>query len=189
MGSSTSQSTAPAEFLRLFRRGGGTRSICLTLWVMWGLAASAQTVAVRLDVQLQKHPYNLCLPASVSMVLSYWGVDISATQIGDQVAVYKDGTTGGELRSFVEKMGFRGFLIQPSLEDLLLHVEKGRPVIIVLPSDNNVRHAMVMVGVDGMRQQVWLNDPATGNALSVDIPSFRRRWTSAGHWTFLILPK
>ncbi len=49
---------------------------------------------VLLDVTPVKQSYNLCLAASVSMVLKYWGVDIAPQAVADQVPVYKDGTTG-----------------------------------------------------------------------------------------------
>jgi len=145
--------------------------------------------AVRLQVPLQKQPYNLCLPASVSMVLGYWGVEIAPAQILEHVPIYKDGTTGEDLRRFVETLGFRGFLVQPPFEDLVQHLEKQRPVIVSLLAARNGRHAMVLVGVDSAGRQVWLNDPASGEARRMAAEDFRKQFDASGRWTFLIVPR
>lgn len=148
-----------------------------------------QGAAVRLEVPLQKQPYNLCLPTSVSMVLSYWGTEIAPAEILAHVPIYRDGTTGEDLSRFVETLGFRGFLVQPPFEDLALHLEKQRPIIVSLLAGRDARHAMVLVGVDPLRREVWLNDPASGSARSMPAEDFRRQFDASGRWTFLIVPR
>jgi ABC-type bacteriocin/lantibiotic exporter with double-glycine peptidase domain len=148
-----------------------------------------QGEAVRLSVPLQKQPYNLCLPASVSMVLSYWGVEIAPERILEQVPIYKDGTTGEDLRRFVETLGFRGFLVQLPFEDLVQHLAKQRPIIVSLTAGRNLRHAMVLVGVDPAGRQVWLNDPASGEARRMPLEDFQKRFDASARWTFLIVPR
>jgi len=165
------------------------RAFVVVVGMIPALDLSGQAGRIRLQVPLAKQPYNLCLPTSVSMVLSYWGLEVTAQSIGDQVTTYKGGTTGQELLRVVDQMGFRGFLIQPEFEDLLLHLERGRPLIIQLPNGASVRHAMVLVGFDFGAKVVWLNDPASGGTTSLAASSFRRDWSAAGRWTLLILPK
>jgi hypothetical protein len=145
--------------------------------------------AVSLPVPIIKQPYKFCLVASVSMVLKYWGVEITPDAIGQKIPVYKDGTTGRDLAEFVEAIGLRGFLIQPSFEDLLGHLEKGRPLIVTLPEGGSLRHAMVLVGFDPSTDIVWLNDPSSGSRKSQTYTSFRKRWEDGQRWTFLIIPK
>jgi ABC-type bacteriocin/lantibiotic exporter with double-glycine peptidase domain len=144
---------------------------------------------VLLQVPLIKQPYMRCLVASVSMVLKYWGYDATPDAIGRQVPVYKDGTTGRDLAAFVEAIGFQGFLIQPPFEDLLSHLEKGRPLVVSLPEGGSSRHAMVLVGFDLSSGAVWVNDPATGTCKSRPLNSFRKKWEKGQRWTFLIVPK
>jgi ABC-type bacteriocin/lantibiotic exporter with double-glycine peptidase domain len=146
-----------------------------------------QTVLLR--VPLVKQPYMRCLVASVSMVLGYWGLEISSESIGRQIPSYKDGTSGRDLAAFVEQIGFRGFLLQPRFEDLLDHLEKGRPLIVTLPKGGSSRHAMVLVGFDLSSGVVWLNDPAGGKRRSQALSSFRKQWEQGQRWTFLILPR
>ena len=144
---------------------------------------------VLLHVPLIKQPYMRCLVASVSMVLKYWGHEVSPEAIGNEVPVYKDGTTGRDLADFVERIGFRGFLIQPPFDDLLSHLEKGRPLIVTLPEAGSMRHAMVLVGFNRSTDKVWLNDPASGTCRDQELGSFRKQWEKGQRWTFLILPK
>ncbi len=152
-------------------------------------AAAWQRQRVLLEVPLIKQPYMQCLVASVSMVLKYWGCDITPDAIAQQVPVYKDGTTGRDLAVFVETIGFRGFLIQPPFADLLDHLEKQRPLVVTVPERGTARHAMVLVGFDPGHDAVWLNDPVTGECKSQAMTSFRANWEKGGRWTFLIVPK
>ena len=151
--------------------------------------AAIQRPAVRLDVPVVKQPYNLCLAASVSMVLKYWGIEITPEAIGAQVPVYQGGTTGDEMRRVVEQAGLQGFLIQPLFEDLLQHLEKRRPVIVVLPAGPTGRHAVVLVGFDPSAERVWVNDPAVGRQRALKYAEFRAQWDESRRWTFLIVPR
>ena len=142
-----------------------------------------------LDVPAMKQPYNLCLATSVSMVLKYWGVDLLPRVIADQVPIYKDGATGQDLQRVVERIGFRGFLIQPPFEDLLEHLRKGRPPVVSFLSGGKSRHAMVLMGFDAGKQNLFLIDPANGKGKALDYRTFRHKWEAAQRWTFLIVPR
>ena len=141
-----------------------------------------------LDVPVVKQPYMLCLAASVSMVLDYWGYKISPATLAQQVAVYKEGTVGRDYANIVESLGLYAFLVQPRFDDLLAHLGKGRPIIVELP-ERGSRHAKVLVGYDVPDNKVWLNDPATGERKAQALDAFRREWEKGGRWTFLIVPK
>jgi len=149
--------------------------------------AEVQRAAVRLQVPVLKQPYNLCLAASVSMVLAYWGIEITPESIGAQVPVYRGGTTGAEMRRLVEQVGLRGFLIQPLFEDLLQHLEKRRPLIVALPAGRAGQHALVLVGFDPSAELIWVNDPGVGRARALKYAEFRAQWDEARRWTFLIV--
>ena len=121
------------------------------------------------------------------MVLSYWGTEMTLAEIANEVPLYKEGTTGLDLKRFVESRGFQGFLIQPELKDLFDHLQKQRPLIVTLPGREGVDHSLVMVGYD--EATVWLNDPATGKEVSQSVQSFETSWRANQRWTFLILPE
>lgn len=144
---------------------------------------------VLLDVPAVKQPYNLCLAASVSMVLKYYGADIAPQAIADQIPIYKDGTTGRDLQQLVERIGFQGFLIQPHFDDLLGHLRKARPLVVSFPARGGSRHAMVLAGFDAGKQVLFLIDPASGKRKSQDYKDFQRKWEAAQRWTFLIVPQ
>ncbi len=151
-----------------------------------GISAQAP---VLIEVPVLKQPYDLCLATSVSMVMKYWGTDISPRAIAEQVSVYHNGTTGRDLQQFVEERGFRGFLIEPPFEDLVDHMRKGRPLVIAFPARGNSRHAMVLTGFDADKQLLYLNDPAGGRRRTLDYGTFQRRWEAAHRWTFLVVPR
>ena len=161
----------------------------LACLLLSSLTVSHRPTVVKLDVPLARQPYNLCLPASVSMVMAFWGVTASPAAIADHVELYKGGTTGKDLLGFVERVGMRGFLLQPEFPDLLVHLERGRPVIVEVPGSAGGRHAMVLVGFDGDSSIVWLNDPASGRTISMGWNEFRKGWAEAGRWTFLVVPR
>jgi ABC-type bacteriocin/lantibiotic exporter with double-glycine peptidase domain len=169
----------------------GFQALILVLsgMVRLALCAQAGTATVLLDVPAIKQPYNLCLAACVSMVLKYWGVDVTPQAIADQVPLYRDGVTGQDLQRVVEQIGFRGFLVQPPFEDLLEHLKKGRPPVVSFLSRGKSRHAMVLVGIDAGKQDVFLIDPASGKRRSLDYRTFQHKWESAQRWTFLIVPR
>ena len=166
-----------------------TLILVLSGMVSPALCAQPRTSTVLLDVPSIKQPYNLCLAACVSMVLKYWGVEVTPQAIADRVPIYRDGVTGQDLQHVVERIGFRGFLIQPPFEDLLEHLRKGRPPVVSFLSRGKSRHSMVLVGFDAGRQDLFLMDPANGKRKSLDYRTFRHKWESAQRWTFLIVPR
>jgi ABC-type bacteriocin/lantibiotic exporter with double-glycine peptidase domain len=153
-----------------------------------GMNAS-QNQSVMLEVPTVKQPYMRCLVASVSMVLHYWGREISTEDIEKKIPVYREGTIGRDLVNYVNTIGFNGFLIQPPYEDLLDHLAKGRPLIVALHSNNSMRHAVVLVGYNPASGTIYLNDPAKGKRTAWEIDRFRLDWENGKRWTLLIVPQ
>jgi predicted double-glycine peptidase len=114
---------------------------------------------------------------------------VPATTLAAVVPVYRDGTIGRDYVQAVESLGFRAFLIQPPFEDLLTHLDRGRPLVVTLPERGSSRHALVLIGHDPAGGTVVLNDPATGRRETIPAQSFRRRWEDGQRWTLLIVPK
>lgn len=149
----------------------------------------SQADAVLLDVPVAKQPYLLCLAASVSMVLAYWGTNVPTDTIAAAVPVYKDGTIGQDYITVIESLGYQAFLIQPPFEDLLTHLARGRPLVVTVPERGTSRHAMVLVGYDPNGRTVTVNDPATGARETQPMETFRRKWERGRSWTLLIVPR
>jgi ABC-type bacteriocin/lantibiotic exporter with double-glycine peptidase domain len=152
------------------------------------LGAAQQPRRALVDVPLSKQPYMLCLATSVSMVLEHYGFHMTPAQIADRVSVYKDGTIGRDYVKIVEGLGLYAFLVQPPFDDLLEHLEKGRPLVVTLPEKGS-RHAMVLVGFDLASGEVSLNDPAAGERKVQRLDAFRSQWEKGGRWTLLIIPR
>jgi ABC-type bacteriocin/lantibiotic exporter with double-glycine peptidase domain len=181
-GNWTASSKSPAIVAILFG--------CILVFTLPCLGMDApQNQSVMLEVPTVKQPYMRCLVASVSMVLHYWGREISTEDIEKKIPVYREGTIGRDLVNYVNTIGFNGFLIQPPYEDLLDHLAKGRPPIVALNSTNSMRHALVLVGYDSASGTIYLNDPAKGKRTSWEIARFRLDWENGKRWTLLIVPK
>ena len=50
-------------------------------------------------------------------------------------------------------------------------------------------HNVVVVGFDDASGDLVVNDPAEGAARVVSARDFEKRWSGAGHWTLLVLPR
>jgi len=74
-------------------------------------------------------------------------------------------------------------------DNLRMHLEKGRPLIVALkPADGNWLHYVVVVGMDWEQNIVMLNDPAQRKLLKQDRAGFEKEWRGVNHWTLLALP-
>lgn len=88
---------------------------------------------------------NWCGPASLAMVLSYWGVYVSQETIADSVINLDNLTKCENLAKYAENFGFNTSDGTTTIEELKENVSNGYP-IIVLQRDFPVNHFRVVVG-------------------------------------------
>src|SRR5215472_16536186 len=141
-----------------------------TLVLVMCLVAVLQAASpgVWLDVPFVAQTKNGCGAASVAMLMGYWqrqqgtAVDIDAAQI--ERALYSsraDGVYASDLEHYLKDHGFRVFTFAGQWTDLKQHLEKGRPLLVVLkPQGQSELHYVVIAGVDESQGIVLLNDPA-----------------------------
>jgi ABC-type bacteriocin/lantibiotic exporter with double-glycine peptidase domain len=142
-------------------------------------AAFSAPAAMWLDVPFIKQAKNGCGPASVSMVLAYWGAAAVSSSRGPEI------TPASEMERYVRDAGFQSFAFQGEWSDLEQHLAKGRPLIVGLGKS---RHYVVVAGVDSERSLVSVNDPARRKLLQLDRKTFEQDWSASGRWTLLALP-
>ena len=148
--------------------------------VLWHPSPKPSPDAVVLDVPFVKQKPWFCSEASASMLLQYYGFNLTQEKIN--------------------AMGYDRFenmlpLIQEylnasyanlTLEDLKAQIDMGRPVVVRLEI-NGVRHTVVVVGYDD--RYVYVNDPARGPAKPVPIKKFMRQWSRTGYLAIVACPK
>ena len=170
------------------------------LWLcLCSLMFAADRPGVWLDVPFVKQEKEGCGAASISMVMQYWLKQGQITAGGTdpgviQRALYSKeghGIYASDLERYFQEHGFRTFAFQGAWEDLMQHLEKGRPLIVALkPERRNAElHYVVIAGLDWERGIVLVNDPAERKLLKQERSAFEKQWSAAGKWTLLAVPR
>jgi Peptidase_C39 like family len=129
----------------------------------------------------------LCGGAALAMVLRYWGV----TGVGpeDFAAALTSQGTGiptEAMAHLAEAKGFQAFPFQGSPQDVVEHLEKGRPVIALLAAAPGRYHYVVVLAWANRR--VLVHDPAVGPYRIIPEGEWQKRWEASGRWALLVLP-
>jgi predicted double-glycine peptidase len=129
---------------------------------------------------------GMCGPASLKMVLAYYGVEKSESELAQLTHTDVDlGTTTQELAHVAESFGFRSEIHENcELSDIELWLEKGVPVIVdwftrgrddysddIASADG---HYSVVCGINDTH--IFLQDPETGGMRKMQREVFRRVW-------------
>ena len=154
---------------------------------------------VWLDVPFVKQEKNACGAAAVSMVMQYWSrqqgqpAGQSADPARIQNALYSrraHGIYNSAIENYLRQESFRAFAFVGQWADLQQHIEKGRPLIVMMkPERQTPLHYVVVAGVDPAHNFVLLNDPAQRKLLKVDRSTFEKSWNAAGNWALLAVPE
>lgn len=154
---------------------------------------------VWLDVPFIKQEKNACGAAAVAMVMQYWSgrqsrsVGKSADVEHIQNVLYSPeahGIYNSAIENYFRGQNFRTFTIRGQWSDLLQHLQKGRPLIVMLkPEHQTPLHYVVVTGLEPAQNLVLINDPAERKLLKLDRATFEKSWTAAGNWTLLAVPQ
>jgi ABC-type bacteriocin/lantibiotic exporter with double-glycine peptidase domain len=166
---------------------------------LFGLMRAADQAGVWLDVPFVKQQKNGCGAASIAMVMQYWrnNGELSAARSVDATAIQRSlyssdahGIYASDLERYFRQNGFQTFAFRAEWNDLIHHLEKGRPLIVALkPGASSSLHYAVVTGLDGQQQLVVLNDPAQRKLLKQERSRFEKEWKAAGNWTLLAVPQ
>ncbi|HLW55389.1 MAG TPA: C39 family peptidase [Candidatus Angelobacter sp.] len=185
------------------------------LSLMLGLCGTlclAQDPGVWIDVPFFKQEKNGCGAASIAMVMQYWQAaqtrsaqpassaptatvqtaTIDPETIQRELYSAKDhGVRASDMQRYFQDHGFRTFAFRGTWEDLKLHLEKGRPLIVALkplPAESAL-HYVVVVGLDWNQNVVIVNDAAQRKLLKEDRGAFEKEWSAVDRWTLLAVPR
>ena len=148
----------------------------------------ATTVGVRLDVPYLSQTKAMCGGAAAAMLFRYWGDTHADIQ---QFATLVDKRAGGiaeqALVDAVKRRGWRTYHFAGSIALLGEHLQRGRPVVILIQDSPGRYHFVVVTGVTGT--EVIVHDPAWGPSRQLPVSRLLRDWRPTGFWSLLILPK
>ncbi len=162
--------------------------------------ASSQNTPIWIDVPFVKQSPDGCGAAALAMVMQYWerqqgeasGNASDAAQIMTTLQSREGpGIHASAMSQYLKDHGFQTFSFAGTWEDLLDHLQKGRPLIVALGRSKsaNLMHYVVITGVDPAAGLVMFNDPAGRKLSKLDRKSFEKEWNASGKWTLLALPQ
>jgi hypothetical protein len=138
-----------------------------------------------------------CGPASMSMVLGYWGTNISkgdiATEIFDPIAKI---TYMMDMVSYPTTYGLDSQEFTGSIYDLKTWINHGVPLIVLqrFSLENPYGHYRVVVGYSDSSAVMFTFDPRNGINFTISYAEFARLWQpgstfSTANWTLAITPE
>lgn len=144
--------------------------------------------------------YNNCGPASLSMTLSYFGINVSQKDLGDQLRPYQipggdnddKSVTLQELAKKSEEYGFVTFHRPNGNMDLIKYfISQEIPVITRTwtKDGEDIGHFRVVKGYDDVRKVIIQDDSLQGKNLEYSYDSFGRLWKAFGYEYLVIVPR
>jgi tetratricopeptide (TPR) repeat protein len=132
-----------------------------------------------------------CGPATLSMVLKFYGKEVALNQLVDQVYLpERQGSLQVEMQSAPRRHDMVSYVLEPKLSALLQEIAAGHPVIVFqnlsLPL-YPVWHYAVVLGYDKNQGTVVLHSGETPNQ-SMSFYTFEQLWARGHYWAMVLLP-
>lgn len=128
-----------------------------------------------IEVKAYHQKAGHCGPSSLKMVLGYYGVEKTESELGKLVKCRPlIGTSVDNLIKTAKKLGFEAFYKDfADIRDLRFYLRKKVPVIVNWFSVCE-DHYSVVVDVD--KENIYLQDPEFGHIRSMKIGYFKKIW-------------
>lgn len=129
-----------------------------------------------LEIKPFRQKTGYCGPASLKMVLSYYGIGATEQELVKKTDCSLElGVEAWKIIKAAQEYGLQGFIKdEASLEDLRHYVlTKQIPVIVDWFSDDD-GHYSVVVDIDG--ENIYLLDPEIGYIRAMRLDRFKRVW-------------
>lgn len=142
------------------------------------------------NVPFVKQSDNHCGPATLSMVLQFWGDSAELTNLSKQI--YTDSAQGTFQTDMISAARRRGYIAVPirGYHSLINEVSAGHPVIVF----ENLGlswfpqwHYAVVYGFDLDKQRLNLHSGPDQN-ITQNMKDFERDWMLGDYWGLVILP-
>lgn len=117
-----------------------------------------------------------CGPASLKMILSYYGINKSEKELAKLTNSTKEhGTNAKSIIKIAKKLGFKAFIKNFSnIKDIRRYVLKQKIPIIVDWFSQDEGHYSVVVDID--KENIYLQDPEIGHLHAMKLNTFKRVW-------------
>jgi ABC-type bacteriocin/lantibiotic exporter with double-glycine peptidase domain len=151
----------------------------------------------RLEIPwIKQESPNLCGLANLEMISKFYSEPLNDTQKEWLRTNARNGTglKGSDLVTVLraadyEAVVFPGTLSADENTGLYYHLNKGRPLVLMITSkDGHNSHYDIVLGYDLNQGQLFIIDPAVG-PLTVSVKDFMAAWDRAHNFTLLAMPK
>jgi ABC-type bacteriocin/lantibiotic exporter with double-glycine peptidase domain len=133
-----------------------------------------------------------CGPASLAMVLQYYGAAVDAAEITSELYLPSvRGTLNLDLEFYARRRGFQARSFAGTLAQAKDELRRGHPLIVFQDlgmAGYPVPHFAVLVGYDDRAEAVVLHSGTTADRV-VSYPAFEQSWAKRKAWTLLITPR
>lgn len=132
-----------------------------------------------------------CGPAALATVLVHGGVATTPAALVPQVYLPgREGSLQAEMLAAARRHGRLAYRLAPRLEDVLLEVAAGNPVVVLQNlafAFAPVWHYAAVIGYDRGREEIILRSGTT-RSLVMTFSTFERTWARGAHWAMVALP-
>jgi predicted double-glycine peptidase len=130
-----------------------------------------------LKIKPFRQKIGFCGPASLKMVLDYYGIKKSENVLGKITGrTAKKGTPANGILRAVKILGLKGFVKDFSnFNEIKYYLNRKIPVIVNWFSEDE-GHYSVVVGID--KTNIYLQDPELGRIRRINLKVFKRIWFS-----------
>jgi predicted double-glycine peptidase len=169
----------------------------LTTLIIAYILITGSTRAFFLDsFYIQGVPYVLeephwCGPACLSMVLRYWGLNITQQEIAEEIYdPESQGTATEFMATYARERGFEVEDFHGSIDDIKSWLRDGVPLIViqkfVVMSED--LHYRVVVGYNESSQTIITYDPEEGQNYTLTYTTFSDLWETSSNRTIAVTP-
>ena len=131
-----------------------------------------------------------CGPAALAMAMTHAGVSVLPEALVSQVYLpAREGSLQAEMLAATRRHGLLAYPLAPRLQDLLLEVSAGNPVIVLQNLSlafAPIWHYAVVVGYDRESEEIILRSGTT-RRLAMTLSTFDRTWARSRHWGMVVL--
>jgi|GEM_PF-3872996 Flp pilus assembly protein TadD len=151
--------------------------------------------AVRLEIPYVRGAKEFCGPASIAMVLRYWGEEVDQIEIGKEVGISpgKGMDNGLALLYFKKRGRYIAYSKKGDVEFLKEKISMGIPVIVaqMMGRGRNIPHARVVSGFGrSMGVDVFITeDPGIKKGYMIPVDEFLEIWKPFDNWCLVVAPR
>lgn len=156
--------------------------IKLILFLLFSTSIYSNEIILN-NIRYTPQTWNNCAPASLSMVFSYYNIDISQTTIESYLKTFKDDVhiSPNELKDYVASKGYYLNIKEVlSINDIIPYLNNNIPIIVpiwyIRNSSDQMGHYIVVHGYDLNEEVLYIKDPLEYGRETVSINEFDSLW-------------